>query len=242
LGILNRQSKVLPTRESIIDLKHQSMRLEQANCALNERDKVLFKMVSDAVQIRDSPRAQIYANELSRVRQIKRIISQSQLAIDCITIRLENFLDLYQVVNEMKPISEMMKGVSAEVQQVIPQFSSVLEQLNEVAGEALLQSTIDSRQPTLNDVFSVRSPEGTEILNEVSGMVENNLHENFPEPPLNILSRVAEEVTLGGELTPQFASNSSDDVNNWGELSDDVVKILDRIELRRRVKLEAASE
>ncbi|MCX6649844.1 MAG: hypothetical protein NTV61_10745 [Candidatus Bathyarchaeota archaeon] len=218
------------------------MRLEQANYALMERDRVLFKMVGEAVQRRDSPRAQIYANELSRVRQIKRIISQSQLAIDCITIRLENFLDLYQVVNEMKPISEVVKGVSAEVQQVIPQFSTVLEQLNEVASEALLQSTIDSRQPSLKEVFSVRSPEGAEILREVSHLVENNLQESFPEPPVASTTRETEAITCASEvISSPYISNSSDEANHWGELSDKVVKLLDRIESKRRTKMEEAA-
>jgi division protein CdvB (Snf7/Vps24/ESCRT-III family) len=242
LGILNREKKILPTPESIRDLKHQSMKLEHANYALMERDRVLFKMVGEAIQRRDSPRAQIYANELSRLRHIKRIISQSQLAIDCITIRLENFLDLYQIVNEMKPISEAIKSVSAEVQQVIPQFSTVLEQLNEVASEALMQSTIDSRQPSLKEVFSVRSPEGSEILREVSDLVENNLQQSFPEPPIALASRETEAIACVGEAisSPQ-TSISSEKANDWGEWSDEVVKLLGQIESKHHTKMEEAT-
>lgn len=245
MGILNRQQSILPTPESINELKRQSMRLEQVNSKLRERDRVLFEMVGKAVQKKDSARAQIYANELSRVRHIKQVISQSQLAIDCITIRLENFLDLYQVVQEMKPISEVVKEVSADVQQVMPQFAAGLEQLNIVASETLMQTTIDFRQPALDGMFSVKSQESADILREVSNMVENSLHESFPEPPVTvavapkIANKQTEAVAYGYE--PTFASRTSqtgETTNDWSMLSDDVVKMLDQISGKGRVKME----
>ena len=243
MGILNRQQSILPTPESINELKRQSMRLEQVNSKLRERDRVLFDMVGKAVQKRDTARAQIYANELSRVRHIKRILTQSQLAIDCITIRLENFLDLYNVVQEMKPISEVVREVSADVQKVMPEFASGLEQLNTVASETLMQTSIDFRQPALDEMFSVKSQESADILREVSGMVENSLHESFPEPPIVVAPKVAtrqvETVAYGYE--PTFAphmAQMSEQTNDWSMLSDDVVKMLDQIGAKGRVKME----
>jgi division protein CdvB (Snf7/Vps24/ESCRT-III family) len=243
MGILNRKQSILPTPESINELKRQSMRLEQVHSKLRERDRTLFEMVGKAVQKRDTARAQIYANELSRVRHIKQVITQSQLAIDCITIRLENFLDLYQVVQEMRPISEVVKEVSADVQQVMPQFASGLEQLNMVASETLMQTTIDFRQPALDGMFSTKSQESADILKEVSNMVENSLHESFPEPPIavapKVISSQAEAVIYGYEptFTPRMVQ-ASEQTNDWNTLSDDVVKMLDQISSKGRVKME----
>ncbi|MFA5869142.1 MAG: Snf7 family protein [Candidatus Bathyarchaeia archaeon] len=243
MGILNRQQSILPTPESINELKRQSMRLEQVNSKLRERDRSLFEMVGKAVQKKDTARAQIYANELSRVRHIKRILTQSQLAIDCITIRLENFLDLYNVVQEMRPISEVVREVSADVQKVMPEFASGLEQLNMVASETLMQTSIDFRQPALDEMFSVKSQESADILREVSGMVENSLHESFPEPPIAVAPKVAsrqtEAVAYGYESTfaPRMAQ-ASEQTNDWSMLSDDVVKMLDQISAKGRVKME----
>lgn len=243
MGILNRQQSILPTPESINELKRQSMRLEQVNSKLRERDRTLFEMVGKAVQKRDTARAQIYANELSRVRHIKRILTQSQLAIDCITIRLENFLDLYNVVQEMKPISEVVREVSADVQKVMPEFASGLEQLNTVASETLMQTSIDFRQPALDEMFSVKSQESADILREVSGMVENSLHESFPEPPIAVAPKVAERQTeaVAYGYEPTFAprmAQMSEQTNDWSMLSDDVVKMLDQIGAKGRVKME----
>jgi division protein CdvB (Snf7/Vps24/ESCRT-III family) len=244
MGILNRQQSILPTPESINELKRQSMRLEQVNSKLRERDRVLFEMVGKAVQKKDTARAQIYATELSRVRHIKQVISQSQLAIDCITIRLENFLDLYQVIQEMKPISEVVREVSVDVQKVMPQFASGLEQLNIVASETLMQTTIDFRQPALDQMFSVKSQESADILREVSSMVENSLHESFPEPPVTIaMAKISDKQTeaVGYGYEPTFASQAAqtaETTNDWSVLSDDVVKMLDQISGKGRIKME----
>jgi len=243
LGILNRRQSILPTPESVNELKRQSMRLEQVNSKLRERDRNLFEMVGKAVQKKDTARAQIYANELSRVRHVKQIITQSQLAIDCITIRIENFLDLYQVVQEMRPISECVREVSADVQKVMPQFAAGLEQLNEVASDTLMQTKIDFSQPSLDGMFSVKSQESADILKEVSNMVENSLHESFPEPPIaiapKVTSRQAEAIGYGYE--PTFATRTtqaSENMNDWSMLSDDVVKMLDQIRAKGPLKME----
>ena len=239
MGILNRRSTVLPTPESITQLKHQSLQLEQVSAKLKERDRVLFEMVTKAVTKKDMARAQIYANELSRVRQIKQGISQSQLAIDCIMIRLESFLDLYQVVKEMKPISKVVREVSNDVQTVMPQFATVIEQLNEVASEALLETEVDFRQPTLEDALSVKSQDGAEILNDVSTLIEHSLHESFPEPPILQLNSAEEAIECTEEptFTPRL-TNFLEESNEWDTLSDDVVKILDKLSSKGRVKME----
>ncbi|HIH89332.1 TPA: hypothetical protein HA344_09030, partial [Candidatus Bathyarchaeota archaeon] len=81
-------------------------------------------------------------------------------------IRIENFMDLCSVVEEMKPISEVIRGVSSEVQEVVPHFASVLTQLNEVAGEVLIETNIDVGDQVLEDVLGVRSEGGVKILGE----------------------------------------------------------------------------
>jgi len=198
LGILNRGRGIVPSRESLNELRRQSMRVEMARRALVQRDAVLFDMVRRAVENRDDQRATMYANELSRVRHIKKMLGESQLAIDCIMIRIENFIDLCSVVEEMKPISEVIRDVSSEVQEVVPQFASVLGQLNEVAGEALIETNIDVCDQVLEDVLGARSEGGVKILGEASEVVEGSLRDAFPEPPMLTSMPEAEAVEYGG--------------------------------------------
>ena len=127
----------------------------------------------------------------------------------------------------------------------MPQFASGLEQLNIVASETLMQTTIDFRQPALDEMFSVKSQESADILREVSSMVENSLHESFPEPPVTVAvaskatDRQAEAVAYDYEQTfAPRAAQAAETTNDWSVLSDDVVKMLDQISGKGRVKME----
>ena len=242
MNILNRQQSIPPTPESVNELKRQSLRLEQVNSKLRERDRVLFDMVGKAIMHKDSTRAQIYANELSRVRHLKRVIAQSQLALDCIAIRLENFLDLYTVLQEMKPISQVVREVSVDIQKVLPQFAAGLDQLSQVASETLQQTSINFKQPTLDEVFGVKSQETSDILKEVSNMVESSLHESFPEPPVS-MSNIAtdqrlESISYGYEPTFKVSKAQENSAADWSTLSEDVVRMLDEFNSKEKYKAE----
>ena len=225
MEILNRGRGIVPSRESLNELKRQSMRVEMASRALGQRDAVLFDMVRRAVEARDDQHATMYANELSRVRHIKKMLGQSQLAIDCIMIRIENFMDLCSVVEEMKPISEVIRGVSSEVQEVVPQFASVLTQLNEVAGEALIETNIDVGDQVLEDVLGVRSEGGVKILGEAFEVVEGSLRDAFPEPPMLASMPEAEAVEYGGG-----------GAEAWVDITDEVDEAMEVARARRRTE------
>ena len=201
MDFLNRRQTILPSQESINELKRQSLRLDQVNSNLRGRDRVLFDVIGKAVQRKDTLRAQIYANELARVRHVKKVLSQSQLVLDCITIRLENFLDLYNVVQEMRPVSEVIREVSDDIKSVMPDLASGLEQLNQVASETLEQTSIDFRQPALDEMFGCENQGSADILKEVSNMFENSLQESFPKPPVIMAPKIVERPMESEEAT-----------------------------------------
>jgi division protein CdvB (Snf7/Vps24/ESCRT-III family) len=245
---LNRGKKLPPTPESVAELKRQSAKLEQVGATMRYRDRMLMDMIRGAIQKKDQMRAQIYANELARVRGVQRMISQSQLAIDCITIRLESYLDLMDVVSTLRPINQELKEVSKEVSQVMPQFTSDMEQLSQVANEALQSSSVNYSQPALDQLFTQKTQAGAEILKEVSSMIASELHSSFPEPPVSVATRAPplrqmEAIACAGmgsrvpiqEPARQEKPQASMD---WSVLPDDLVKMLDQLNEKNRVKME----
>jgi len=60
-----------------------------------------------------------------------------------------------------------------------------------------MQTTIDFRQPALDGMFSREEPRERDILREVSNMVENSLHESFPEPPVAVRAKGRVEAGRG---------------------------------------------
>jgi len=242
LDNLKIRQTILVSQESLNELKQLSLQFEQSNTKLQERDKVLYDMIGKALRKKDTLRANMFANELTRVRHLKRIFSQSQLVLECISIRMENLLELYNAI-QMEPISQVIKEVIGDVQGVSPEFMSGLEQLTKLAGDTLKQTTIGFQQPVLDEIFSAKSPESIEILKEVSNEIESCLQESFPEPPITeastIVEKPAEAIAYGYEatFTPR-KTTVADAPNNLNMLSEDVVKMLDSFNAKDRLKRE----
>jgi division protein CdvB (Snf7/Vps24/ESCRT-III family) len=235
------RQKILVSQDSLNELKKQSLQFEQSNAKLKERDKVLYDMIGKALRKKDTLRANMFANELTRVRHLQRVFTQSHLVIECITIRMENLLDLYNAI-QMEPISQVIKEVIGDVQGVSPEFMTGLEQLTQLASDTLKQTTIGFQQPVLDEIFSAKSPESIEILREVSSTIENCLQESFPEPPITEkpikIEKQAEAVAYSYEstFTPRktTVNNASNDLN---ALSEDVMKMLDNFNSKSRIKI-----
>jgi division protein CdvB (Snf7/Vps24/ESCRT-III family) len=242
LDNLKIRQTILVSQESLNELKQLSLQFEQSNTKLQERDKVLYDMIGKALRKKDTLRANMFANELTRVRHLKRVFSQSQLVLECISIRMENLLELYNAI-QMEPISQVIKEVIGDVQGVSPEFMSGLEQLTKLAGDTLKQTTIGFQQPVLDEIFSAKSPESIEILKEVSNEIESCLQESFPEPPITeastIVEKPAEAIAYGYEatFTPR-KTTVADAPNNLNMLSEDVVKMLDSFNAKDRLKRE----
>ena len=77
------------------------------------------------------------------------------------------------------------------MQKVMPQFAAGLEQLNAVASETLMQTK--HRLPPARPRRHVQRQEPGERGHPEGGlnMVENSLHESFPEPPIAVAPKVA---------------------------------------------------
>lgn len=235
------QQNIQVSPESINELKRQSMLFEQSNTRLTHRDKELYKMIENAIRTKDTLRANMFANELSKVRHLQRVFSQCQLVMECITIRMESLLDLHNAI-QLEPISDVIKEVVVDIQGISPEFISGLEHLSKLASDTLKQTTISFQQPVLEEVFNANSPESIQILQEVSNKVENCLQESFPEPPIktpNITEKQAEaiEYGYGPSFTPKKATIEPD-VNNMTAISEDVLKLIDSLNSKNRVKIE----
>ena len=239
--IPNKRQTIIVSQDSLNELKHQSLLFEQTSTKLAEQDKVLFDMIGKALLRKDNLRANIYANELTRVRHLKRVFSQCQLVIECIAIRMENLLDLYNAIH-MEPISQVIKEVIGDVQGVSPEFVSGLEQLTKLASDTLKQTTISFKQPALDEIFGAKSPESVAIIHEVSNTIEDRLKESFPEPPVSEPQVVAEKpieaISYGYEQTfaPRMTA-VADDSNDLNILSEDLMKMLNGI-TKSQVKLD----
>ncbi len=177
-----------PLREiaakSILTLRVQQNKLEQAGYRLKERDKILFETCMSALKRNNKEKAAICANEISEIRKLIKFLYNVQLAIERVVLRLETIRELSEIVVDLKPALKLLQDVSHDLFQVLPDVSSELSNVNETISETLYATKITT-DPSVIPVE--RKTEGGEaILKEVSSFIEQKIAENLPEPPASV--------------------------------------------------------
>lgn len=185
-GIKLTNSTPTPIREvatkSIMTLKVQQNKLEQASYRLKERDRVLFETCMGALKKNNREKAAICATELAEVRKLVKFLYNVQLAIERVIMRLETIKELGDIVSDLKPALHLLQNVSSELFQVLPDVSS---ELSNVAGA--VQETLHAAKITTDeDLIPVgkKTEAGEEILKEVSCFMQQKISETLPEPPM----------------------------------------------------------
>ena len=175
-------------------LRIQHNKLEQASFRLKERDRILFQTCINAVNNKNKDRAAICANELVEVRKLLKFLYHVELAIERVILRLETIKELNDIVVDLKPSLKLLQSVSQQLFEVLPDVSSELSKVNETISETLYSTKITADESIIP--VNRKTPEGEEIIKEVSGFLERKLVEELPEPPATLGTSETEKTTL----------------------------------------------
>jgi division protein CdvB (Snf7/Vps24/ESCRT-III family) len=196
-----------PVREvankSIVTLKVQQNKLEQASFRLKERDRILFETCMGALKKNNREKAAMCATELAEVRKLVKFLYNVQLAIERVILRLETIKELGDIVSDLKPALRLLQNVSQELFQVLPDVSSELDNVNSTIQETLHATKLSPDENLIP--VGKKTEAGEEILKEVSCFMQQKIAENLPEPPT---SPPVKEKTPIRELVALTASSS----------------------------------
>lgn len=191
-------------------LKIQHNKLEQASFRLKERDRILFQTCIHALNNKNKERAAICANELAEVRKLIKFLYNVELAIERVILRLETIKELSEIVVDLKPALKLLQSISQQLFEVLPDVSSELSKVNEAISETLYSTKITADESIIP--VNIKTPEGEEIIKEVSGFVERKLAEELPEPPATLETSETEKTTLKEMVA--LAANCSQAIGN----------------------------
>ena len=172
-------------REKVRTLNAQSQKLKTIQHNIRERDALLFKLCVDAVKSHDEKRAKIYADELSRIRGVRNLLNNNIVLMECMTIRLETYVEFRSFVTGLKPIVEAVQNVSKILTEFMPQISNEIQAMNSNLSEVLLTTTIDISK--VSTYITSATPESESILKEVSSLLGEKAESSLPEPPIVII-------------------------------------------------------
>ena len=168
--------------QAIYKLKVQNVRLEQVIVRLRERDRILFETCISQIKNRNKERAVIFATELAEVRKLLNTVSQTQIVIERVILRLETIKELNGLIVELKPALKILQGVAQCLDKVMPDMAYEMDQVNESISDALAISKVTSTEPIAQ---VSKTPASEEIMREVSEFLQQRVAEKLPEPPVS---------------------------------------------------------
>ncbi len=155
-------------------------RLDQANNRLKQRESSIFKKTVAAVQAHDQESSKAYSNELAEVRKMEKIVMQSKIALEQITMRLQTVTDVGDFAATIAPAIGVIKNVRATLGEALPDAQGALGEI----GAQLNSIMVDVGQITGTTFYQTEnSEEANKILSEASAIAEKRMADSLPEVP-----------------------------------------------------------
>jgi division protein CdvB (Snf7/Vps24/ESCRT-III family) len=177
--------------QAVRGIQIQVSKLENTSNKLKERDGALFNKVVSSIQKHDMQHASVYANELSEIRKMTKMVTSARIALEQIILRLNTATELGDIVVTLAPAMAVIKSVKSGLVGVMPEAEQEIGEINNVLSSIL----VDAGQLgglTLN--FEAANEDAEHILAEASAVAEQKMKDKFPDLP-----------SMGGEAGQSFS-------------------------------------
>jgi division protein CdvB (Snf7/Vps24/ESCRT-III family) len=143
------------------------------------RDAEIFKKVVRAMENREQARANIYATELSEIRKVEKMLSQTSLALQSVSIRLNTVSEMGDLVTVLSPATTGLNSVRSDMSRSMPEASQELGNIGNILSE--ICSTTSSQYMNNSVGVQAANEEALKILEEAEVVAESRLKSQFPE-------------------------------------------------------------
>jgi division protein CdvB (Snf7/Vps24/ESCRT-III family) len=161
-------------------LSQEVHRLDGALGRLRQREQAIFKKTVNAVQQHDEQTSKAYSNELAEVKKMTRIVTQSKVALEQITIRLQTVNDVGDFAATLAPAIGVVKNVRQTLGQAMPDAQSAL---GDIGNELSAMMTDVGGLTGTNFYTGETSEEAEQIIAEAAALAEKRVNDSFPEVP-----------------------------------------------------------
>ena len=167
----------------------QIAKLEALAGDLRLRDEDTFRKLMGAIKESNVQYSTVLSAELARARQISRVVSVSEAALEKIHSRLSSAGDFGDIVIILAPAMAVVKNVRSSLTPYIPEMEEELGVISELLSGIL----VDAGQVggyTIN--FETANEEAARTIEESSEAVEQKMKEEFPGiPDLPVIPKAA---------------------------------------------------
>ncbi len=165
--------------EAVRIIGMQMHHLDIKNARIQEYDRALFAKVVDFYHKRDMPRAKIYANELTEVRKLLKIIMTTRLALEQISVRLTTVREYGDVAANLSPAIKAISEISGGISEIVPEADMSMSKL----GDILQGVMVDAVQGDPFAAPQYTTEDGSDILKQASMIAEERIARTLPDVP-----------------------------------------------------------
>ena len=157
---------------------------------IKRRDSTIFKGVVASLAQHDTQHAAVYANELTEVRKMGKMVTQAQLALEQISLRLGTITDLGEIAQTLAPAVSVIRSMKEGLRAALPEAD---REIGEISG--LLSSVLVDASTTggLSLNFGAANEDAQKVMEEAAVVAEQRMEESFPEIPAGVLSQRQQE-------------------------------------------------
>ena len=190
-------------------LQIQISKLDSISFKLQEKDKVIFNRIVNAMQNHDSHYGKLLSGELSQIRKTNKMVNSAKLAFEQIQLRLNTMTELGDVVVTLSPAMSVIKGIQGGLKTMLPEADQSFGQISELLGGIMSGSSqmASSSEIVGAGVSSISlDEEAVDIMQEASAIVEEDTRDKFPDLPLSSLADRAQssDTTSGRKETSMY--------------------------------------
>jgi division protein CdvB (Snf7/Vps24/ESCRT-III family) len=164
-------------------LQIQVSKLDSISNKLQEKDKLIFGRIVNAMQNHDSHYAKVLSGELSQIRRTNKMVNSAKLAFEQIQLRLNTMTELGDIVVTLSPAMSVIKGIQGGLKTMLPEADQSFGQISDLLGGIMS----GSNQMTTAEVGTKElrfDEEAIKIIEEASAIVEEDTRDKFPDLPI----------------------------------------------------------
>ena len=158
----------------------QMRRMDSQTNRLQSREKNLYTKCVGAIQAKDSMKASMYADECAEIRKMVLNTLKSQMALERVSLKLTRVRDFGELAYNMTSVGAIMKQIKDGIQNIMPEISMELANVNETLHSISLEIGEVTEQ-TID--YDVPTEESEKIMKEAALVAEQKMQERFPDMP-----------------------------------------------------------
>jgi division protein CdvB (Snf7/Vps24/ESCRT-III family) len=160
-------------------------KLDTSMAKIRERDSALFIKTVSALQKHENQRASMMANELAEVRKIGKMVTQSKLALEQVSLRFSTIKELGDIVTTLAPATSIIRNVKQDIASFMPDAEGEMGEVSTLLSGILVEAGSMGGY-SLN--FETANEEAEKALSEAAAVAESRMREKFPDIPHSVSS------------------------------------------------------